>query len=61
MFQMMFMMNQKLQHPVPNLNILTESHSSLTSLTGILAKRKRSNFWLKIEHMKLNDITKEKN
>ena len=31
--------------------ILTESHSSLTNLTGILAKRKRSNFWLKIEGM----------
>ena len=42
-------------------NILTESHSSLTSLTGILAKRKRSNFWLKIEGMKLKYITKEKN
>ena len=32
-------------------NILTESCSSLTSLTGKLAKRKRSNFWLKIEGM----------
>ena len=42
-------------------NILTESHSSQTSLTGILAKRKRSNFWLKIEGMKLKYITKEKN
>ena len=31
--------------------ILTESHSALTNLTGILAKRKRSNFWLKIEGM----------
>ena len=31
--------------------ILTESHSSLTNLTGILAKRKRSNFWLKIKGM----------
>ena len=28
--------------------ILTESCSPLTNLTGILAKRKRSNFWLKI-------------
>ena len=42
-------------------NILTESHSSLTSLRGILAKRKRSNFWLKIEGMKLKYITKQKN
>ena len=41
-------------------NILTESHSSLTSLTGILAKRKRSNFWLKIEGMKLKYFTKQK-
>ena len=31
--------------------ILTGSCSSLTNLTGILAKRKRSNFWLKIEGM----------
>ena len=31
--------------------ILTESQSSLTNLTGILAKRKRSNFWLKFEGM----------
>ena len=31
--------------------ILTESHSSLTNLTGILAKRKRCKFWLKIEGM----------
>ena len=28
---------------------LQESHSSLTNLTGILAKRKRKNFWLKIK------------
>ena len=41
-------------------NILTESRSSLTSLTGILAKRKRSNFWLKIERMKLKYFTKQK-
>ena len=31
--------------------ILTESHSSLTNITGILANRKRSNFWLKIQGM----------
>ena len=31
--------------------ILTESCSSLTNLTEILAKRKRSNFWPKIEGM----------
>ena len=31
--------------------ILTESHSSLMNLSGILAKRKRSNFWLKIKGM----------
>ena len=42
--------------------ILTESHSSLTNLTGILAKRKRSNFWLKIEGMfNLNILLKKKN
>ena len=41
-------------------NILTESRSSLTSLRGILAKRKRSNFWLKIEGMKLKYFTKQK-
>ena len=41
-------------------NILTESHSSLTSLTGILAKRKRSNFWLKIKGMKLKYFAKQK-
>ena len=41
--------------------ILTESHSSLTNLTGILAKRKRSNFWLKIEGMfNLNILVKKK-
>ena len=41
--------------------ILTDNHSSLTNLTGILAKRKRSNFWPKIEGMfNLNILLKKK-